>query len=333
MTNRRFSIFIADYQYFGDVDYFNYEVSEFNKAGMDVHFGTCTTEDDLIRQGQKMDAILLCNNPPMGRKAFESLPDCKLVLRYGIGYNSIHIGEATRHKKLILYMPGYCAEELATHASSLILALSRNTVFHDRQIRSGNWNVFDGYKLRRLSGQTLGLFGFGASGRILAQVFSLGWGMRVVAFDPYASAGEASERNVSLVSFDKLVRESDIISIHAPLTKDTYHVFSENEFKMMKPTAMIVNVSRGAIINQKALVKALREKEIQAAGLDVFETEPLDEDEPLLSLNNVIVTPHSAYYTEDSSSMQHKIAVETVIQALNGLVPYNAVNPEAVKKT
>lgn len=332
MTKKRLSVFIADYQYFGDIEYFDYEVKKFNNAGIDVHFGTCTTENDLIQQGQKMDAILLCNNPPMGKKAFENLPGCKLVLRYGVGYNSINVEEATKYKKLIMYMPGYCAEELATHASSLLLALNRNTAFHDRQIRSGKWDVFNGYKLRRLSGQTLGLVGFGASSQILARVFSLGWGMRVIAVDPYASIEAALKQNVALVSFDKLLRESDVISIHAPLTEDTYHLFSENEFKVMKSTSMIVNVSRGPIIDQNALFKALREGEIQAAGLDVFENEPLGSDDPLLSLDNVIVTPHSAYYTEDSVKSQHEIAVETIIQALNGYIPYNVVNPEVVQK-
>lgn len=331
MSKKRLSVFIADHQYFGEPDYFRYEVMGFQKAGIDVCFGTCITEADLIEQGQRMDAILLCNNPPMGARAFASLPECKLVLRYGVGYNSIDVAEATRHGKLVLYMPGYCAEEVATHAASLILALNRHTVFHDRQVRSGTWAATAGYKLRRLSSQTLGLFGLGASGKLLARQFAQGWQMRVMAVDPYISAVEAQQHGVTLVDFEQLLREADIISIHAPINKATHHRFSTQEFEKMKPSSMIVNVSRGAIIDQKALIQALQQRTIQAAGLDVFEEEPIHPADPLLVMDNVILTPHSAYYSEDATQRQHEIAVRTVVQALQGQIPDNLVNPEVVK--
>lgn len=326
MIKNIFSVLIADPQvYPGGISQFKYELNAFREAGIEAILGTCVTEDDIIQQGQKKDVILLAGNPPMGEKAFKNLPDCKAVLRYGVGVDSVDIDAAAKHGKLVLNMPDFCMEELATHASSLILGLCRKIVLHDRMLRNGKWDAMAGYPLKRLSNLTLGLFGFGRSGKWLAKIFHYGWRMKIIVFDPYVSKKEIQKLNVNLVEFEDLLRLSDIISIHAPLTKETYHIFGEREFQKMKSTSVIVNICRGSIIDESALLKALKEKWILGAGLDVFEKEPLSKNSHLLQFENIILTPHTAYYTEDSVMNQHKIAVEIVIQVLNGRIPCNNV--------
>lgn len=322
-------ILIADYQYFGDESYFTYEVEKFTQAGCQVHFGTCTTEEDIIAQGQGMDAILCCNNPPIGKKAFEALPQCKIFLRYGIGYNSIDVEEATKHDRLILFMPGFCVEELATHSVGMAISLLRSLSLHDRHIRQGIWQAKEGMMPHRLSGMTIGLLGYGGSARLLGRIYAQGFGSRVIAHDPYLS-GEVE--NAQLVDMDTLLAESDILSIHVPYTPETHHLFNADTIAKMKSGAILINTSRGPIIEQSALVEALQSGKLGGAGLDVYEQEPLPTDSVLKTLDNVIMTPHSAYYSDGAVQTQHEMAVSSVLEALSGKLPRNIANKDILNK-
>lgn len=216
-----------------------------------------------------------------------------------------------------MYMPGFCVDELAAHAASLILGLIRNTAYYDRHIRRGEWPKGQYFPPKSVPELTLGLCGFGGSARPLCRIFRDGFGCRIVACDPYVSEQSKREyEDVQFVSFEELLEQSDIISIHVPLNQETYHMFNRVTFEKMKRDAILINISRGGIIDQKALAAALKEGQIRGAGLDVFEEEPLKGGE-LEELENVILTPHSAYYGEGSKKRQLKWAAELVAKALN----------------
>jgi D-3-phosphoglycerate dehydrogenase len=297
------------------------ELGALGGSGIDVSISTGADEynrDSLIKILRGVDIALCAGNPPLDRSTLEQLPDVKFIVRYGIGVNSIDLKACTDLGKLVYYMIGYCAEELAMHAVSLILGLLRNIAWCDRRMRKGEFPKGMGYLPRRLTGLTVGLFGLGDSGSFLAQILGGGFRSRVIAYDPFIKAEKADARGVSLVSFDDLLAQADIISVHAPLTPETHHIFNKEAFKKMKNDAMIINVSRGSIIDVDALIDALVDGEIGFAGLDVFEKEPLDleRDARLMQLEQVILTPHTAYYGKEASANQHKLAVMLVRDAV-----------------
>lgn len=285
-------------------------------AGIGLRLCHFTSEQEILEHCKGAEALLCTGNPPITGAVLEGLPDLKIVQRFGIGVNSIDLAAATRCKKIISYMPGFCVDELAAHAASMILGLIRNTVYYDRHIRNGEWPKGTYFVPKNVSQMTLGLYGFGGSARPLCRIFREGFGSRILACDPYV--GEETKKeysDVRFVSFDELLKQSDIISIHVPLNQETYHIFGEQAFRKMKQDAILVNISRGGIIDQEALADALEQGNIRGAGLDVFETEPLGNDR-LKEMENVILTPHSAFYGEGSKQRQIAWASELVKKAL-----------------
>lgn len=325
---------IVDYDYLGNENLFLQEIKAAMENEIDLKLEKCKTEDEIISVAKDADAILCCGNPPITRRVQESLDKCKYIVRYGIGVNSVDLEAATEYGKVVYNMPGFCTEELAIHASSLILNLIRNVKFYDTRIRSGEWPKAKGITPRRLSGMTLGLYGFGGSAKPLAEIFGKGFKSRVITNDPFISEEVCSEFGVEKVSFDQMLEQSDIISINAPLNESTYHIFNKDAFKKMKKTAMIVNIARGPLINEEDLIEALEEGEIRFAGLDVFEKEPISNDNPLLQMENVILTPHSAFYGEESLQNQHNTAAKLLIESVvnNNWVIENIANREILKE-
>jgi D-3-phosphoglycerate dehydrogenase len=290
----------------------------YEEYSIDLELQHFKTEEDIINGCQDVDAILGTGNPPLTENVLHALPNLKLIQRFGIGVNSINLEAATNNNTVVMYMPGFCIEELATHAASFILSLLRNTTYYDRHIRNGEWPKATYFLPKSPSEITLGLYGFGGSARPLHRIFKGGFGTKVIACDPYVSdATKAEYPDVEFVSFEDLCKRSDVVSIHAPLVKETHHIFSTEAFKLMKKDAMIVNIARGQLIDEEALIKALEEGEIRFAGLDVFETEPLSADSPLRHMDNVILTCHSAFYGEGSKRQQLTWAAELVNLALN----------------
>ncbi|MDF2524579.1 MAG: Phosphoglycerate dehydrogenase [Clostridiales bacterium] len=308
-----------------------YIKSEYEKNGIELALFHCANEDEIIDACKDADAILGTGNPPISRKVLSSLPKLKVVQRFGIGVNSVDLEAASEYGKLIMFMPGFCIEELATHAASFILSLIRNTAYYDRKIRKGLWPKATYYVPKSVNELTLGLFGFGGAAKPLYEIFKNGFKTRVIACDPYVQDSVKSQYDVEFVDFDELLKQSDIISIQAPLTKDTHHIFNEDAFKKMKNDSMIVNIARGEIIKQDDLIKALKEGEIRFAGLDVFEKEPLEKDNPLLEMDNVILTCHSAFYGEKAQKNQLQLSIELVDGILNNkTVKKNYVANKAV---
>ena len=287
----------------------------------------CNTEDEVIEAAKDADGIIN-QYAPITRRVIESLKRCKVIARYGVGVDNIDVEAATEYKIIVANVPDYCVDEVSTHTIALILACVRGITLLDRKIRDKIWDFTLAKPLFRTKGKTLGLFGLGRIAKMVAQKAS-GFGFRVVAYDPYVSKVNIG---VKLVELSQLLSDSDFISIHSPLTDETRHSFGENELKAMKKTAYLINTSRGPIINEKDLYIALKEKWIAGAALDVMEKEPPDWESSLLKLNNLIITPHISFYSEESYVELKTKTAKAVLSVLKGGLPRAMVNPQAVNK-
>jgi D-3-phosphoglycerate dehydrogenase len=250
----------------------------------------------------------------------------------GIGYDSVDVAAATEQGIIVCNVPEYCVEEVADHALALMLAANRHLARQDRWIRQGRWDRTGVRPARRLEGSVLGLVAFGRIARALAAKVE-GLGLEVLAFDPYVEEDVARSFGVTLVELDELLRRSDLISVHAPLTEATRHLLGEREFRLMKPGAVLVNTSRGPVVDETALIEALNDGRLMAAGLDVLEDEPLPPDSPLLELDNVIITPHVGAYSEQSVEDLYRGACEIAIDVLNQRWPASVVNPQVMGRS
>lgn len=312
------------------------EVQEsYKQAGIELEAYHFQTEEEIMEGCRGADAILATGNPPITRKVMEALPELKFIQRFGAGVNSIDLHAAAEMGKIVLNLPGFCAKELADLATAMILGLIRNTAYYDREIRKGKWPKCQYLLPGDVREMTLGLYGFGAAGRYLHDIFHGGFGTKVIACDPYVTE-DVKRRypDVEFVEFNRMLKESDIISIHVVLTPETTHVFNEDAFRQMKKTSMIINVSRGPVIDQKALAWALDEGEILYAGLDTVEKEPMDPDDPLLQMDNVILSPHSGSYGAGAKKTQIQMVCGLLPEAVkNGRIPArNIANKGVIEK-
>lgn len=291
------------------------------------------TEDQLIDNCRDADAVLIGPNEPFTARVIATLGSCRVLSRLGIGYNNIDVEAATAQGIPVSIVPDYCVSEVSDHAMAFLLAFARRVVPLSQAVKAGQWQVGNpaiariGRPAHRMSGQTLGIAGLGRIGRALASK-AQAFGLRVIAFDPYLPQEQARGLGVELVDFDRLLGESDYISIHALLNAETKHLFNVAAFRKMKPTAYIINNARGGLIDEQALHTALKEGWIAGAGLDVTDPEPPAADNPLLQLDNVLITPHFSYYSEESTVELRQRAVEAVVQVLQGGWPRFMANPE-----
>ena len=323
MPNKKFKIIITDCDH-PSVEIEKKILSEINS---ELTLETCKTEEDVIAVASDADGIIN-QYAPFTRKVIKSLNRCKIIARYGVGVDNIDVEAATEQHIIVANVPDYCLDEVSTHALGLILASARKIIFLDRKVRERTWDFKIAKPLFRTQGKILGLFGLGRIARMVAQK-ALGFGFKVIAFDPYVS--EANSK-IEMVTLKRLLSDSDFLSIHVPLTDETRHSFSENKLRTMKKTAYLVNTSRGPIVDEKALYVALKEKWIAGAALDVMENEPPDWEDPLLKLDNVIITPHSSFYSEESYvELKTKVA-ESVRSVLQGELPRAMVNPQVIKR-
>ena len=324
-----------------DKDYGSVSAAELNqvqkayaKVDIELVLQNYNTEDEIIEGCKGADVILATGNPPITRKVMTALPELKFIQRFGAGVNSIDLDAASDLGKVVLNLPGFCAKELADLATAMIMGLIRNTVYYDREIRKGNWPKCQYLLPGDVRTMTLGLFGFGAAGRSLYDIFHGGFGTTVISCDPYISDEVKRQYpDVEFVSFETLLTRSDIISIHVALTPETKYVFNRDAFRKMKSTAMIINTARGPIINQKDLAWALEKREIQYAGLDTMEQEPIRTDDPLLKMDNVILSPHSGSYGVRKKKKQLEMVCTLVPDAVaKGTIPAHCVANRAIKK-
>ena len=320
----KFETVSVDTAYIGGESFFTSEREAIAALGGTIRFENYKTEQEIIDGCRNSEIVLCCGNPPITEHVLKNI-NSRLIIRNGIGVNSVDLEAASRCGKIVCNTPGYCTEELAMHASGLILACLRNIGFYNSAVKRGEWPKGKGPAPKRLSGMTLGLFGFGSSARMIAGIFANGFHSRVIAYDPYVDCAKVSGGTVEGVAVDTLLRESDVISIHVHLTEETYHFFDAKAFQQMKNDAVIVNISRGGIIAETDLIRALQDGEIRGAGLDVLEHEPAEPDNPLLGMEQVVLTPHSAFYGAEADENSHRIVAELIRSYCGGSMPVRYV--------
>jgi D-3-phosphoglycerate dehydrogenase / 2-oxoglutarate reductase len=326
VVSSRFRVVLVDF----DEDIFSpqgWEREMLAGAGAELVIGQHRSQEAMLDAVAGADIVMLQSvRPLMPRAVIERLGGCRGIVKVSIGYDNVDLSACTEMDIPLCNVPEYCVHEVADHALALLLASVRHLGRQDRWVRSGRWDRTGAKPARRLSGQTLGLVGFGRTGRALVEK-ARGLGFNFLAADPYAGREVARGFGVELVGLEEMLQRSDMISVHAPLTPETHHLLGPREFEILKPGAVIVNTSRGPIIDQAALVEALRDGRVLAAGLDVFEREPIEAASQLLAMDNVILTPHTAGYSEQAVGDLYRSACDTAVQLLDGVWPSTAVNP------
>ncbi|MDE3258274.1 MAG: C-terminal binding protein [Gemmatimonadota bacterium] len=284
-------------------------------------------EETLARLAVGASGIMTCWAQTTRRVIEAALPDLKVVTRYGVGLDNIDVACATARKIPVAFVPDYCMSDVAEHAMALLLALSRKVAGFDRSVRGDVWDIQACLPLNRLTGQTLGLIGFGRIAREVA-LRAAPFGLRVLTTAPSLAPGTTAARGVEAVSLDVLLDTSDYVSVHCPSTDATRGLIDTNALRRMKPTACLVNTSRGDIVDETALADALDAGEIAGAALDVRVAEPPGEGDRLIGMPQVIHTPHAAFYSAESLiELRERAAMETR-RVLLGEEPENLVNPE-----
>lgn len=257
-------------------------------------------------------------------EAIERMDKCRIVARYGIGVDNVDVDAAAKRDIYVTNVPDYCLEEVAVHALALLLAISRDVTTYDRSVADGGWDRGVATPLHRLSTRTVGVVGFGDIGRALARRLK-GLDVTVLASDPFLELEDVADESASLVSFETLLSDSDYVSIHSPLTDDTRDMFDADAFDAMKDDAALINVARGPIVDESALLEALDSGSLRAAALDVFDPEPPATDSPIRDHPRVVTTPHVAWYSEEANDERRHAAAECVRTALTGSTPENIV--------
>ena len=298
--------------------------------------GVWMTEEDIIDQAVDADAVIgVVSIQPFNRRLLSALSKCRLIAGLGIGYDKTDLAAATELGIAVTNVPDYCLDEVSGTAITLILALGHRLLQIDRAVREKRVVLtIDRKSLKeiaapifRMQNQVLGIVGLGKIGWVTAMK-ARGLGIQVIAYDPYVLGPVMESRGVKPVDFETLLRESDFISLHTPLTGETGNLFGFREFQKMKPTAYFINTARGGCVNQDGLIRALKEGQIAGAGIDVTVDEPMAPDNALLFMSNVILTGHSAWYSLTADKDMHRRPMTQVVRALNGEWPNYTVNTE-----
>lgn len=283
-----------------------------------------TTPEAILEAARTADGIMV-TYAKITAETIGRLERCRVIGRFGIGVDNIDLSAASKSGIRVTFAPDYCLDEVSDHAMALLLTLVRKTAFANAMVQQGRWEMKAVVPIRRFRGSTLGLVGFGRIPQALTPK-AQGFGLKVVAYDPFVAADVVESSGVSQVDFDELLATSDYISIHAPLTSQTHHLFDNAAFRRMRSHALLVNTARGPLIDEQALAQALDAGLLGGAALDVVETEPLSRDSALLGRDNVIINPHTAFYSEEAlQELQIKVA-EDVVRVLTGEAPRYPAN-------
>lgn len=284
-----------------------------------------TTEEDILDVAREVDVnALLTQYAPIGEQVFEKLPNLRAVGRYGIGVDTIDLNAATAHGVQVVNVPDYCEDEVSTHAFALLLSCERRTAFYDAHVKAGTWDWKEGQPIYRLRGRTLGLAGFG---RIPQQLVEKArpFGFEMIAYDPYIDDSILEEYGVKRVDFEGLLKHSDVVSVHTPLNDETRGLFDAEAFAVMDDAAILINTSRGSVVDPIDLAEALESGELRGAGIDVLPEEP-PNGLPLLNRNDVVLTPHVAWYSEESiDDLRQRVAAD-ISRILRNQAPKNPIN-------
>ncbi|MCL6592348.1 MAG: C-terminal binding protein [Alicyclobacillus sp.] len=284
--------------------------------------GQCHNEAEVLSLVRDADAILT-TFAPVTERVVSQLTRCRVIARYGVGVDNVAVDTATQRGIYVCNVPDYCVDEVSDHALAMLLALARRLPQLNRSVREGQWDYRPFRPFYRLRGRVLGLIGYGRIARAVAHK-ARAFGMQIVVYDPYLPT--LQESDVQLVEFEQLLRVSDFVSVHCPLTPETRGLIGREALRQMQPHAILINVARGGIVDELALAEALAAGRLGGAGLDVLTTEPIDSQHPLLQLDQVLITPHTAFYSEESTVDLQQRAVEEVVRVLSGQPPRSPVN-------
>ena len=305
-------------------------------TGLDYEIAVhvCTSEGEVMEAVKGAD-LIIDMGPAMPRRVIEEIDKAQAIVSAGHGFDRIDHNAATDKAVMLANTAGAMTEEVSDHSIMLVLACARKLTILDRLTRDGRWRPdvrSHILPMSALEGQTLGLAGFGNIAQATARKARV-FGMELIAYDPYIEPWTAKDNRVRLVGeLEELARDSDFVSLHMPLNDETRKIIGESFFKAMKPTAYLINTCRGPVVDERALIKALQDGEIAGAGLDVFEQEPTTADNPLLKLENVIATPHSAYASDAAAAGSMTQAGQETARILKGMWPMSLVNPEVQAK-
>jgi D-3-phosphoglycerate dehydrogenase len=302
------------------------------KQHFDVLIADNPKEEALLRKCAEVSAIITRTSSYINKKIIEASPKLKVISKTGVGVDNIDLSAATEKGILICNVPGVNSISVAEHTVALILAVTKDLLVMDKAVRKGEWSKRYSLTSVELKQKTLGIIGFGSIGKKVTAICK-GFQMHVLTYDPYLASNAISKQTASLVNnLETLFQKSDIISIHVPYNEKTHHLVNSSLLKMAKKGAILINTSRGQIIDEKALFKVLKGGPLSAAGLDVFEEEPVNISNPLLTLENVVLTPHSAALTKECSARIAVEAAQAVIDVLNGKKPRSVFNEESLRK-
>lgn len=285
-------------------------------AGWELCTFQCKTEQEVIDAGMNSDAILV-QFAPITSYVIDQLARCKVIVRYGVGTDNIDLEAARSRGIIVCNVPHYCIDEVADHSFALALALSRQVPTIDREVRGGLWNTTPRRSMPASRQMTFFTIGFGRIARAVLER-AQACKFNIATCDPYLSPNADLPMGVRNFSMEQTLATADILSLHAPLTAATHHMINANTLSALKPTSLLINTSRGGLVDTNALAEALDKGRLAGAGLDVFEQEPLPETHPLLKCPNVLFTSHVAWYSEISGKELQKMAAEEAVRALSG---------------
>lgn len=286
------------------------------EAGHTLIRAQCKTEADVIAMGEAADALLV-EYAPVTAAVLDRLPRCRIVVRHGVGLDTVDLAAAAARGVYVANVPDYCVEEVSDHALALLLAAARKVVIHDRLVSAGRWDAMQERPLHRLQGRSLGLVGFGNIARRLGRK-AAALGLQIHTYDPYASpALMQQEGALQHPSLESLLAASDYLSLHLPLTPETRGIINATRLRQMRSGAVLVNTARGLLVDSRALAEALTAGHLSGAALDVLDEEPPSADHPLLHDPRVILTPHIGYYSEEADVELKTKMVRQVLQVLD----------------
>lgn len=300
------------------------ELRVFGEAGFEVRLAGCRTGAEVVEEAAGADAIIN-QYVPVDDAVLEGLERCRVVVRYGVGVDTIDLDAASRRGVWVANVPDYGTEEVSDHALALALNQLRGVGRLDRAVRRGEWDVRKIRPLRRVSELTLGVVGYGKIGQALARKARC-LGMRVLVFDAAPISDEALVAGVERAGFEDLLAEADVLSLHAPLTDGTRRLIGAEQLGRMKAGAYLVNTARGGLVDSAALLEALEAGEISGAALDVLEVEPPEAGDALVAHDRVMTTPHAAWYSEESYEALKAGAAREAVRVLSGERPHSPVN-------
>lgn len=312
---------------------FKYEREALDAIGAEIVTAQCSTKEEYYEQLKDTDALMVAMLAA-DEDAIKHMPKVKVISTGGIGLDKIDVDAATAAGIAIVNVPDVFIEEVADQAFALFLAVNRRVVEYANAVKAGNWSGRGQMQPRampKIAGSTLGLVAFGNIGRAVARR-AQGFGMRVIVNDPFVSEDVMRAAGVEPVSMDEVFSQADVVSCHVPLIKSTHHLLTEHHFSLMKPTAIFINTSRGPVVDEAALIKTLREGRILGAGLDVTEIEPIQPDNPLLKMDNVVITPHMASRSDTADIERRRRAGQNIANVLSGKMPANLVNKDVAER-